>query len=450
MSFGEWTKEISEFIWGAPMILVLLGGGLILGGSIRFYYIIHIKYIFKSTIGTLFKRTKHDHTKGEVTPFGAFSSALAGTVGANNLIGVPLAIHYGGPGALFWMWIVALVGMATILVEIILGQRYREQTPQKEFVGGPAFYMSRGLKWRFGALFFAIGLIVQLGLSTMVQAKTIADRVGNSFQISSTVAGAAMVIIVAILVFGGIKRIAGVMKFLIPIIVFGYVVLTVFVIGSHYTSLLSTFQLIISEAFQPTAAVGSFAGASIWVTARWGLARGLYSSEAGMGTAPIAHAAAANHSPLKQANWGIIAVVIDTLLICSLTGLAVVITNTWTEVEEAEQMLINAFQTLMSSQVSEYLLTVLLIVFVLPTVTMLIYYAEKQADFLFKHHHPIIVRSLYLTLLFIGVFCSASMLWNMMDIVLAFVVIPNMYALIKLRKEATAEIKQFIYDKKRM
>src|SRR5699024_1507424 len=250
--------------------------------------------------------------QGTITPFQAFSASLGTTAGATNIVGVAVAISLGGPGALFWMWMVALIGMATKYAEIILGLKYREQNEGDEWVGCAVYYIKKGLGWRPLAEAFAFFLMLEVFASTMVQSNSVATQLKSAFGLNQTIVGIVLAIIIGAIVIGGIKRVGSVMDKVVPFMIFTYILATGIVILWHIDQLPLAFGLIFKHAFTPVSASGGFAGAAIAGALRWGLARGLYSNEAGLGTAPFAHSAAQTDHPSKQAIWGILSVFMDT------------------------------------------------------------------------------------------------------------------------------------------
>ncbi|MDR0137129.1 sodium:alanine symporter family protein [Metabacillus idriensis] len=423
--------RVCEWLWGYPMIIVLLGGGLFLTIRLRFIQFRIFREMLKETIGSVFTKNK---TVGKITPFAAFSSALGGTIGANNIIGIPLAIYFGGPGVLFWMWIVALIGMATMITEIMLGQMYKEKNQSGEWVGGPAYYMRNGLMWKKLAFCYALILFLQLFVSIMVQSNAVSVSLGHSAGMPKLITGVALMIVTALVVFGGMKRISRVMSVFVPLMVGLYIAATFWVILSHTAELPAIFREIFVHAFTPSAALGLFPGAAIAGTLRWGLSRGLYSSEAGLGTSAIAHSATNVKKPLTQAYWGMLAVIVDTLVICTLTGLTVLCSGVWKEHSEQEisSLVAYAFATLIPERAAAHMLSFFLTLFVLSTIMIMIYYGEKQMEFLRPKTKMPAVRLFYLSAILAGAVCSVKLVWTLLDFFLILIVIPNILAVIKL------------------
>jgi alanine or glycine:cation symporter, AGCS family len=449
-TFKETVTAVSDFIWGFPMIFLLLSSGIFLTIRLRFLPFMKTGHIFKATLGEMFSRKKNQNNgEGTITPFQAFTSALSATAGATNIVGVPIAIALGGPGALFWMWVVAFIGMSTIYTELVLGIKYREKNNSGEWIGGPTFYMSKGLGWKKLGIFYAFGLMIEVIPSVMVQANSVSTTLHTDFHVPLSLTGAVLLVLTAFVVWGGIKRIGKISALLLPFFVLIYIGLTCYVIGVNIEKIPEIFKLILKSAFMPTAGIGVFAGAAVLQTMRWGLARGLYTSEAGMGTSAIAYASANSKQPPKQAFWGMIAVFIDTLVICTLTGLTVLITGVWKQVkvEEASTMAAQAISTVLGDYWSSLILAVLILFFVLATVGVIIYYGERQADYLFGKKVKVGMRCAYLIAIFIGAIGGLQFVWELLDLMLAVIVIPNVLAILFLSKQVSEATKNY-FDRK--
>lgn len=343
------VANISNFLWTYVLAIILIAGGVFLTIRLNFFQFRFFGHVLKRTIGQIFKKNKHE---GTITPFQAFTSALASTAGATNIVGVPLAIALGGPGALFWMWMVALIGMATRYSEILLGLKYRELNKEGVWVGGPQYYIKKGLGWNKIAAFFAFFLMIEIIPSVMVQSNSITTQVQGAFGWPVWITGIIITILIGIIVFGGIKRIGKVTDKLVPGMVLSYLIICFIVIFANIGTIPSVFGLIFTHAFTPISAAGGFAGAGIAQAIRWGIARGLYSNEAGLGTGPVAHAAAQTDHPSKQALWGIFSVFVDTIVICTVTGLTVLSSGAWKEVgaDQSSNMVNIAFADVFGEQ----------------------------------------------------------------------------------------------------
>ena len=426
--------EFSAFIWGYPMMILLLGGGLFLTIRLGFFQIIFFPHALKHTIGKIFKKEKGN---GTISPFQAFASALASTAGATNIVGVPVAIAFGGPGAIFWMWIVAIIGMSTKFSEIVLGIKYREEDKNGVYVGGPMYYIKKGLGWKFASSLFAFGLMIEIIPSVMVQTNSISTLSESSFGLPTWVTGVLLIILISIVVFGGIRRIGSVAEKIVPFMVLTYITGAIGVMVINIEEFPAVMNLIFVHAFQPISAAGGFAGAGFAAAVRWGLARGLYSNEAGMGTASIAHSAAHTPHPCRQGLWGIFSVFIDTIVLCTVTAFTVLLSGAWKDVKpsNAADMVSDAFSGLMGATWGPIFVSSLLLIFVISTIGVLVFYGEKQAEYLFGTPFSKVMRFVYIISIFVGAIGGLQFVWELVDITLALFVIPNVIAILFLSKE---------------
>ncbi len=440
----EWITMISDWIWGIPMIGLLVLGGLYLTIQLGFMQVVRLPHLLKHTFMQLFKK-QSDSGEGTVSPLQATTSALASTLGASNIVGVPVAIALGGPGAVFWMWVVAFFGMATKYSEVVLGMKYREKNAKGDYVGGPMYYIKKGLGWDKVAWFFAFILMIEIIPSLMVQSNSVAITLYESFAISKVLAGLVIAGITVVVLYGGIQSIGKATEKIIPLFVGAYLLTGGIVIFSHIDQVPHAFGLIFQHAFVPVSAIGGFVGAGIAEAIRWGLARGLYSNEAGMGTAPIAHAAAKNVHPSRQGFWGAFEVIIDTMVVSTITALIVISSGAWQVVgpDEAANMVTTAFAEVFGMQFSSIFVSSLIFILVITTVLVVVYYGEKQAEFLFGYGFSQVMRVVYMIAIVLGAVGGLQLIWNFLDLLLAFVVLPNMIAVLFLSKEVRATTKDY-------
>ncbi|MBU5437014.1 sodium:alanine symporter family protein [Tissierella sp. MSJ-40] len=426
--------NFSNWLWGIPMLVILVGGGLFLTIYLGFFQFRYFGFIMKQTFGKIFDRSHKG--EGTVSPFQAATAALASTIGASNIVGVPVAIAFGGPGAVFWMWITALIGCASKFCEIVLGIKYREKNELNEYVGGPMYYLSKGLKAPWVGTLFAFFLMLEIVPSVATQTVSLVQTAGT-IGIPSWATGVIIAVLVGIVVYGGIKRITQVTEKLVPFMATLYVVGAIIIIIINIKNLPGVIAMIFKHAFTPAAAKGGFAGAAIAQAMRWGIARGVYSNEAGMGTAPIAHATAVTDHPARQAMWGVFEIVVDTLIVCTVTALVVLTTGLYETIPAAEAASIpaRAFQQLMGNTLGGGIVTLSIFLFVLSTIIVIIFYGEKQAEYLFGIRFSKIMRVVYLVAIFLGAYGGIEFLYNFLDILLATIIIPNMIGLIVMRKE---------------
>lgn len=434
-------KHLVDWLWLYPILIILVGGGITMSITLRFFQITKLPFILKETFGKIFKKGEGD---GTITPFQAATSALASTIGAANIVGVPLAIATGGPGAIFWMWIIAIFGCALKYSEIILGIKYRVKNENGEYVGGPMYYLKNGAKMPILGSLFAFFLMVEIAPSISTQSASIVQT-AETINIPPIISGIAVVFIVGLVVYGGIKRISKVTEKLVPFMAIAYFLIALIVVLFSFENIPATFSLIFKGAFNPTAAAGGFAGSVVSATIRTGAARGAYSNEAGMGTSTIAHSAAVTDYPARQALWGVFEVIVDTLCICTITALLVLTTGTWSGVgaDKAAAMPSMAIQSVLGTKFGGGFLTICMLMFVLSTLIVIIFYGEKQAEYLFGLKTSKIVRVIYLCFIMIGALCKLDNIVVLLDSALACVIATNMIGVIKLRKEVKEESDKF-------
>lgn len=422
---------VSGWLWGPPLIILLSFGGVFLTIKLGFFQFRYAGYILKSTFGKIGKKSEGE---GTVSPLQSLTSALACTVGAGNIVGVPAAIMFGGPGAVFWMWVIALLGMAAKFTESTLAVAYREKNAEGEYVGGPMYYMTKGLNMKWLGVWFSIALMLEVIPSVMIQGNAVADSVMQSFNIPHWVSGVVVMIIVGLVIIGGIKRIGQVTEKVVPLMAILYVGGALVILILSITELPAVLGLIFKHAFRPMAAVGGFGGAVIAKTVRWGFARGVYSNEAGVGTAPIAHAAATTDHPVRQGLWAMIGILVDTIIVCTATAYVVLASGVWTAEGAAEGAsgLSAAAFTEFLGPAGGIIVTISLIFFVISTIIVLSWYGEKQAEFLFGLKGAKVLRFIYVAAVFFGAIGAVQTIWGLVDITLALAVIPNMIAILLL------------------
>lgn len=441
------VTKVSDWLWGVPIISLLVLSGIFLTIKLGFFQFRYPIYIFKQTFGSIFKKPKGE---GDISPRQALTSALSSTVGAANIIGVPAAIMFGGPGAIFWMWVIAIIGMAIKFSESVLAVHYREKNDAGEFVGGPVYYISKGLRWKWLATWFAFALMIELIPSIMVQGNAISSAVRETFNGNTLITGIVVAILVGIIVFGGLKRIAKVTEIVVPGMALVYVGAGLVIVLMNISEIPNVLSLIFSYAFEPMAAFGGFAGAAVAETIRWGFARGLYSNEAGLGTAPIAHAAAQTDHPVRQGFWAVIGIVIDTLIICSATAFVVLSSGVWTAdgaMDDPAALTTIAFREYFG-YTGSLLVTISLIFFVLSTIVVIIFYGSRQAEYLFGLTAGRIMKAVYIVSIVIGAIGGAQMIWNFLDLMLAMILIPNMIAVLLLSGEVKRLTTEFFTSEK--
>jgi len=429
--------SFSNWLWGIPMLVILVGGSVFLTIRLGFVQFRYFPFAMKETFGKMF--SKSGDGEGTVTAFQAATAALASAIGASNIVGVPVAIAFGGPGAVFWMWVVALIGAGAKFTEIVLGIKYRELNEVGEYVGGPMYYLRKGIKGPLGKVLgflFSFFLMIEIAPSIATQTVSVVQS-ASTLNIPNWVTGIVLVLIVGIVVFGGIKRIGKVTEKLVPFMALLYILGALIIIVVNITELPGAIVSIFKHAFTPAAAVGGFAGASIAQAMRWGTARGVYSNESGMGTAPIAHSAAVTDHPVRQAMWGLFENVVDTLIVCTATALVVLVTGLYETVpsDQAGTIPSLAFQSIMGTGLGGAIVTISITLFVLSTIIVIVYYGEKQAEYLFGTGFSRVMRIIYLASIFLGAYGGLEFLYQFLDLLLGIVIIPNMLGLLLLSGE---------------
>lgn len=437
--------RFTDWLWGYPIIILLLITSIFLTIYLNFVQFRHFIYILKQTFGRFNKEAKGE---GTITPKQALTSALSSTVGAANIVGVPTAIMMGGPGALFWMLVIAFLGMALKFSENVLGIAYREKNKKGEFVGGPTYYMYKGFKnKKLGKTFayvFAFIFMVEIIASVMVQGNSVTANIKDSFHINPLISGIVIAMLTALVVIGGVKSIANVTEKLVPIMVGLYLILGFIIIVINFQAIPGTIGLIFKEAFYPTSVAGGGIGAALASTMRWGFARGVYSNEAGLGSSPIAHAAAKTDHPVRQAFWGIAEIIVDTVLICTTTGLVVLLSGVWKEggaKAHSSALTARAYHEVFGSWGST-LITLSMFFFVFSTLIVVIFYGSRMAEFLFGIPGGWALKGIYTIAIILGAIGVGKQLWDLLDLALACLLIPNVIAVLIL----SPKVKQLYQD----
>ncbi len=435
---------LNGIVWGVPMLVLILGVGLFLTLGLKLLTILKIPFGFK-----LLWEGRIPGGAGEISPFNALMTSLAATIGTGNIAGVATAIYLGGPGAIFWMWMTALVGMATKYAEAVLAVRYREQDERGKYVGGPMYYIKNGLgkNWGWMAAVFALFAgIAGFGIGNMVQANSIANALKTSFAIPEWLTGVALVLLVGAVLLGGIQRISTVAGKLVPFMAIAYMAAGSIVLLLNVEAIPAAYGLIFTHAFTPTAATGGFAGAAVWAAIRFGVARGVFSNEAGLGSAPIAHAAAQTKGPVSQGLVAMLGTFIDTLVVCSFTALAILVTGAWTSGETGAALTSRAFDLALPG-VGGYIIAVSLAVFAFTTILGWSYYCERSLQYLFGVKIITPFRVLWSLAALVGATLKLSFVWLLADTMNALMAIPNLIALALLSPIVFKLTKEFFDSK---
>ena len=439
----DFFNALDNLVWGPPLLILLVGTGIYLSTRLGFLQIIRLPKAFKLIF------TKSDG-EGDISSFAALATALAATIGTGNIVGVATAIKTGGPGALFWMWVAAFFGMATKYAEGLLAIKYRTQDDNGNISGGPMYYIVNGMgkKWKPLAIFFAIAgiLVAFLGIGTFSQVNSITSSLQNSFGFSPEIVSVIIAIIVAVIIFGGIQSISKVSESVVPFMAILYILATLTVIFAHYDNIIPAISQVFKGAFTGTAAVGGFAGAAVKEAIQKGIARGIFSNESGLGSAPIAAAAAKTNEPVEQGLISMTGTFIDTLIICTLTGLSIIVTGQWTvKGLEGAPLTQAAFSTVFGS-VGSIALTLCLVLFAFTTILGWSYYGERCFEFLFGTKGIWLYRSIFILMVAAGGFLKLDLIWIIADIVNGLMALPNLIALLALSPVIFRETKKY-FDK---
>ena len=448
---------INGFVWGPVMLALLVGTGILLTVMAGFPQITKLGTIMKSTVGSLFGQDAHKKDEASISPYQAVATALASTVGTGNITGVATAIVAGGPGAVFWMWISALFGTMTKFAEVTLAVKFRQKNEKGEWVGGPMYYMENGLnmKW-LGVIFACFATLASFGIGNMTQANSIAAALQQTLHIDPKITGAIIMVIVAVVILGGIKRIAQVTEKLVPVMGVIYVALGVITIVMNAGKLPAAFAVIFQGAFNPSAVAGGVLGYTIMNAIRFGFARGVFSNEAGLGSAPIAHAASSTDNPVKQGMWGAFEVIFDTFIICTITALVVVMSGLWGPEGaglDGAALSIAAFQNSVGIFGAAGV-TIGTVLFALSTLLGWSYYGEKSIEYLFKGSSivggvKLGYKIVFILLTFVGSIGGLKLIWDIADTLNGLMAIPNLIALILLSGTVTKLVKEYFRKKKK-
>lgn len=442
----ELFKAINNLVWGPPLLILLVGTGV--------YFTLRLGMFQVSKLPTAFRLifSSDQSGQGDVSSFAALCTALAATVGTGNIVGVATAITTGGPGALFWMWVAAFFGMATKYAEGFLAIKYRTKDANGQAAGGPMHYITLGMgqKWKPLAIFFAVSgvLVALLGMGTFSQVNSIASSMSASFGLAPQLVSIVTAISIAFFIFGGIEKISDVSTKIVPFMAILYILASLIVLVVHWNELLPTLGLVLKSAFSPAAAVGGFVGATVKEAIQRGIARGVFSNESGLGSAPIAAAAAKSDNPVEQGLISMTGTFIDTIIICTLTGLTILVTGQWSvEGLEGAPLTQAAFATVFGNTGS-IALTISLVLFAFTTILGWSYYGERCIEFLFGTKSILPYRLVFVTMVALGGFLKLDLIWTIADIVNGLMALPNLIALLALSPVIIKETRQYFAKKK--
>lgn len=433
-----------NILWGPPMLIALALTGAYLMAGLAFMPLRKLGYAFNQ----LWKG-RHSQGEGDISAFNALMTSLSATIGTGNIAGVATAIAMGGPGALFWMWCIALVGMATKYAEAVCAVKYRETDSDGRHVGGPMYYIKNGMgdNWRWLAVLFALfGMFAGFGIGNTVQSNSVADALNTVLGVEKLHTGIALAVLAGLVLLGGIQRIASVVGKLVPIMAILYLVCGSLILAMNIGEIPAAIGFIIKDAFTPTSATGGFAGATVWAAIRYGVARGVFSNEAGLGSAPIAHAAAKTDNPVRQGTIAMLGTFIDTIIICSITGLVIVVTGAWTSGENGATLSTLAFNSALPD-FGNYVVSFGLAIFAFTTLLGWSYYGERCAEYLFGTRIIMPFRILWIVAIPAGTILTLDDVWLLADMMNAMMAIPNLIALIVLSPVVFKLTKQYFQNK---
>ncbi len=424
----ELIQSVNSWAWGPVMLVLLLGTGIYLSVGLRFMTLKKIPVALR-----LLLQGRKGKGEGDISPFSALMTSLSATIGTGNIAGVATAVALGGPGALFWMWITALVGMATKYSEAVCAVTFREQDEKGNYSGGPMYYIRNGLhkRWHWLAYAFALfGSLAGFGLANTVQSNSVSQVLNDAFNVPPIATGLVLMLLVGAVVLGGIKRIASVASLLVPIMALSYILLSFLVILMNIEQVPGALVTIVDSALNGSAAAGGFAGATVWAALRFGVARGIFSNEAGLGSAPIAHAAARTDQPVQQGMIAMLGTFIDTLVVCTMTGLVIVIMDVLPTGISGASLTSLAFANALPG--GQYIVTLGLCLFAFTTMIGWSFYGERCVVFLLGARGVMPFRVLWVVAIPIGTLVQLDLIWLIADTLNAFMAVPNLIALLLL------------------
>lgn len=436
-AFSALISTVNSFVWGPWMLVLLVGTGIFLTFRLGFIQIFQLPYALKLA----FSPAQQDRiSKGDISHFQALMTALAATIGTGNIVGVATAVVLGGPGAVFWMWITALFGMATKYGEAVLAIKFRVTDEKGEMAGGPMYYIEKGLGWKWLAVLFAVfGSVAAFGIGNLVQANAVAGNMHDTFGVSPVLTGILLAVFTALVILGGVKSIGRWTSIIVPFMAIFYVLGGLYIIFSNLNLVGPAFAIIFDSAFSAEAGFGALIGTTI----RFGVARGVFSNEAGLGSAPIAAAAAKTDHPGRQGLVSMTGTFLDTIVVCTITGLSLVMANLYIGVEKAGAAALTSQSFQHFIPFGNLIVTIALLFFAYSTVLGWSYYGEKCFYYLVGQKGIVPYRVFFCVLVFIGAILKLSLVWDIADTFNGAMAIPNLIALLALSGVIAAETKEF-------
>lgn len=435
---------VNGIVWGVPILVLILATGLYFTIRLGFFQFTHFGFLFRDTIVKAFKKKDEEKpAKGELTSFQAAMTSVSAIVGSGNIAGVATAIVVGGPGALFWMIIAAIFGMASKFAEITLGIKYRKFNEDGTVRGGAMYYLADGLKQKWLGILFAI-LVIPFAfvISGVVDTNTIATTLFDEFRIPTIATGIFLAVVTGIIVFGGAKRVGYVCAVIAPFMGGAYLLAGLFIIILNIGQVPSAIGMIIKAAFNPSAATGGIIG-SIFLTMKMGVARGMYSNEAGLGTAAMVHSPAKVDSPSEQGVWGPIEVFLDTIVVCTITALAIVMSGLWTTGLDGATLTVNAFKVMLPGNVGYWIAIGSVILFGFSCLISYYDYATQAAEYLFGEKSKIVIKILWVVAIVVGSQTTLGFVWDLADTFNGLMIIPNLIGILILSNEVVKEKKAY-------
>ena len=435
---------VNAWVWGPPTLVLLVGTGVYLTWLLRG---LQLRILGHALYLALIVRREPGDQPGDISHFQALMTALAATVGTGNIAGVATAIATGGPGALFWMWVTGVVGMATKYAEAVLAVRYRRVDARGEMSGGPMYYLRDGLgSPALGALFAIFAAIAAFGIGNMVQSNSVADAAEAAFGVPPLLSGVIMAVATGLVILGGIRSIGRAASVLVPVMIVLYVAAALVILVLYADRILPTLALVLAEAFTPTAASGGFAGASVLLTIRMGVARGVFSNESGLGSAPIAAAAAKTRYPVAQAMVSMTQTFIDTIIVCSMTGLVILVSGAWDSGATGAELTTRAFALALPGSAGDLIVAVSLVLFAYTTLLGWSYYGEKAIEYLVGERAIPWYRGLWCVLIAVGAVAHLDLVWTFADVMNGLMALPNLIGLLGLSGVVVVETRTYFAE----
>ena len=442
--FMKTIANVGNIVWGPPTIILLVGTGLWLTFKLRglqFTKLWHALYL------AFIKRKEDKINEGDISHFAALMTALAATVGTGNIAGVATAIAMGGPGALFWMFMTGLVGMVTKYSEALLAVKYRVKDKNGNMCGGPMYYIEHGLGWKWmGVLFAIFASVATFGIGNAVQSNSVAHALFTTFAIPKWITAIVLAVGTGAVILGGIKTIGKFTSILVPVMILFYVGGALLIIFMHLDRLWGVFELVMVHAFTPTAAIGGFSGSAVMLTIRMGVARGLFSNESGLGSAPIAAAAAQTKNPVTQALVSMTQTFIDTIVVCTMTGIVIILAGNWTDGKTGAELSSISFTKGLGSVWGEYIVTIGLVLFAYSTLIGWSYYGEKAMEYLFSEKVIFPYRVIFTIIVAVGCLVDLDLVWGISDIFNGLMALPNLIAILILTPVIVKESNKYLND----